>query len=64
MDGDSAPTPALPTLPTAPTPPPMFGARQPGQKKKPKPKSMQPTFLGSEAQANPANTGQKQLLGQ
>ena len=66
MDGDSAPTPALPTLPTAPAPPTMFGEMRPGQKKKPKPKGTgsQPSFLGSEAMANPSNTGQKQLIGQ
>ncbi len=52
----------LPKTPNAPALPPLFGM-MPG-KKKPKAQSMQQTFLGSEAQANPTNTGQKTLLGQ
>lgn len=56
------PAPALPTVGQSPAPPPMFGASQsPGQK--PQPKSSQPTFLGSQLNANPTNTGQKTLLG-
>lgn len=60
----SAPaTPAAPALPaTTPSPPPAFGNAPQGSK--PKAKASQPTFLGAELTANPANTGQKTLLGQ
>lgn len=58
--GDPPPLPATPAAPAAPT---MFGEQRAGQKKKPKQKSMQPTFLGTEQAANPSNTGQKTLLG-
>lgn len=54
-------TPALPVPPAAAQAPPMFGSQPQG--KKPKAKSQTPTFLGSEAVANPSNTGQKTLLG-
>jgi len=60
---DSPDPPPLPNMPAAPPAPTMFGEQRPGQKKKPKPKGMQPTFLGSEQQANPSNTGVKTLLG-
>lgn len=63
MDTDAA-APPLPATPAAPPPPTMFGAQRPGQKKKPKAKSQQPSFLGTEQAANPSNTGQKTLLGQ
>lgn len=59
----SPPSPApLPAIPSTPSPAPMFGAQiAPGQK--PGAKSSQPTFLGGGLFANPANTGQKTLLG-
>lgn len=56
------PSPALPAVPAAPAPPPMFGAQQQAGQK-PQAKASQPTFLGAIG-ANPANTGQKTLLGQ
>jgi hypothetical protein len=63
--GDATAPPPLPQTPAAPPPPPMFSANAPRQK--PRPKSMQTTFLGAEAGApagaNPTNTGQKTLLG-
>ena len=55
--------PALPTMPAAPAPPPAFGTpATPGTK--PGQKRSEPSFLGSGLFANPANTGQKTLLGQ
>lgn len=57
----SSSAPALPQTPAAPPPPPMFGMGQ--GKKKPKGQSQQPSFLGQDAAANPANTGTKTLLG-
>lgn len=60
--GPSAATPQLPQPPAAPPPPPLFGMGQ-GQKK-PKAQSQQTTFLGTQAMANPTNTGQKTLIGQ
>lgn len=56
------PDPAQINLPGQPIPPPMFG-QQPGQKK-PKGKSMQPTFLGSGSVPQATQLGQKTLLGQ
>lgn len=60
---DAPEAPPLPQLPQAPAPPPMFGEQQ--KKKKPKRQSTMPTFLGTgqAEQGNPANTGQKTLLG-
>lgn len=57
--------PEKPTLPTAPenaVTPPIFGMQQ--AKKKPKAKSQTPTAITPEMVANPANTGQKTLVGQ
>jgi hypothetical protein len=60
LSGPSAgPTP--PAIPAQPTPPPAFGSAPQGQK--PQAKASQPTFLGAQLTANPANTGQKSLLG-
>ena len=58
----SPPTPPAPVLPQAPAAPPMFGETQP-QGQKPTAKASQPTFLGAGLTPNPANTGQKTLLG-
>lgn len=54
--------PPLPTAPKAPAAPPLLGAD--AAKRKPKPKSMQPSFLGTEASPTSANTSSKTLLGQ
>lgn len=58
-----APTPPAPVVPQAPAAPPAFGISPQG--KKPQAKASQPTFLGAGlTPTNPANTGQKSLLGQ
>lgn len=54
--------PSFPVPPVAAQAPPMFGANPQG--KKPKPKSQQTTFLGSEASPVQGQLGQKTLLGQ
>ena len=54
--------PPAPNIPDAPPPPPMFGERQAGKKQRPK--SQQPTFLGSEAIPQASQLGSKTLLGQ
>lgn len=57
-----APELKLPAVPNAPAPPPLLGANQ--TKKKPQAKSMQPSFLGTQAEAGTANVSNKTLLGQ
>ncbi len=54
--------PQMPTIPNAPAAPPVLGAQPTG--KKPKPKSGQPSFLGTEATPNAAAQSNKTLLGQ
>ena len=57
------PAPAAPVLPaTTPAPPPAFGLAPMGQK--PKAASSQPTVLGGQLTASPAQQGGKTLLGQ
>jgi hypothetical protein len=58
----STPSAPLPQLPNAPAAAPVFGSAPQGSK--PKPKSSQPTFLGSGALPSPGNLGGKQLIGQ
>lgn len=50
------------TLPNAPTPPPVFAQDPMG--KKPKQKSMTPTYLGTGTLPEQSNQGTKQLTGQ
>ncbi len=57
-----SPKPQLPTVGTAPPPPPMFGS-DPQSAKKPKAKSMVPTFLGNGTLPSPSQLGSKTLLG-
>jgi hypothetical protein len=52
----------MPAVPKAPAPPPLLG--QDAAKKKPKPKSQQPSFLGTEADLGVPNQSGKTLLGQ
>jgi hypothetical protein len=60
---DTPQQPALPNLPTPSAPPPMFG--QAPQGKKPKAKSQQTTFLGSDAvPQSPGGIQGKTLMGQ
>lgn len=54
--------PALPVLPTAPAQPPAFGS-SPIPKRKGA-QSMQPSFLGTQAQPGQGQLGSKTLLGQ
>jgi hypothetical protein len=63
MHAMSPPSIPAPVLPQAPAPPPMFGSpTTPGSK--PGRKPMQPTALSSMMfPTNPANTGQKSVLG-
>lgn len=51
-----------PAVPGSPAPPPVMGSAPTG--KKPKPKSAQPSFLGTEASPGTANVSNKSLLGQ
>lgn len=55
-------SPPQPQVPNAPPPPPMY-AQDKGQRKQ-RPKSQQPTFLGSDSVPNVTNLGNKTLLGQ
>lgn len=54
--------PRLPAVSSAPPPPPLFGADA-SVAKKPKAKSMQPTFLGNGTAPSPGQLGNKTLLG-
>lgn len=58
----STPSPPLPTILGAPPPPPTFGQQTQAQQK-PKKASMQPTFIGAQAQPQ-GDIGTKTLLGQ
>ena len=63
--GSPPPAPALPPMPAAPAPPPAFGMVQ---GKKPGPKNIAATYLGTGDIANPVgpgstNFGGKTLLG-
>lgn len=57
------PQPSLPTTPSTPMQPPMFGEQSPAGKK-PKAKSQQTSFLGSETVPSASQLGQKTLLGE
>lgn len=61
--GNSSDKPQLPAVGQSPTPLPLFGS-DPGTAKKPKAKSMQPTFLGNGTAPTPGQLGNKTLLGQ
>lgn len=60
MSMDSPSSSDMPNLPTAPSKPPVFGEK-PG--KKPKAKSMTPTFLGTSAMPTAQQVGSKTFLG-
>lgn len=63
MSFDTPDKPKLPAVGSAPLPPPLFGADPNTASKKPKAKSMQPSFLGTGSAPTQGQLGQKTLLG-